>query len=143
MYTCIYMLLFCLLGVFRPTPKIIFILELMAFEQGSLPFHIFCDTWNPLIMVIFKDLWHSHLMPSVWQWSYQTTKVYSGLSLLGFKHLPSACGANALTDCTTTAHAFWWNICILICDLDVYFYSVCGMKSSRPFFLINQEKGNI
>ena len=65
---------------------------------------------------------------------------YLRLSLLWFQHLLSACGTNALTDCNPAAHAFWWNICILICDLDVYFYSVCGMKSSRSFFLLYNNK---
>ena len=28
-----------------------------------------CHTFYPFIMVICEDPWHSHLMPSVWQWS--------------------------------------------------------------------------
>ena len=29
----------------------------------------YCDTDQPFIMVISDDPWHSHLLPSVWQWS--------------------------------------------------------------------------
>ena len=28
-----------------------------------------CDTGQPFIMVISEESWHSHLLPSVWQWS--------------------------------------------------------------------------
>ena len=34
-------------------------------SEGSLAWHTYCDTGHPFIMVIFKDLWHSHLLPSV------------------------------------------------------------------------------
>ena len=30
----------------------------------------YCDTGHPFIMVISEDTWHSHLMLSVWHWSY-------------------------------------------------------------------------
>ena len=36
---------------------------------GSLACHNYCDTGNPFIMAIFEDPWHSHLLPSVNQWS--------------------------------------------------------------------------
>ena len=29
----------------------------------------FCDKEHPFIMVITENPWHSHLLPSVWQWS--------------------------------------------------------------------------
>ena len=48
---------------------------------------------HPFIMVISKGLWHSHLLPSVWQWSchYLSKCLYDvGLSRLGFKH-PERC----------------------------------------------------
>ena len=35
---------------------------------GLLTSHTNCDMCLPFIMVIFKDPWHSHLLPSVWQW---------------------------------------------------------------------------
>ena len=35
-------------------------------SEGSLAC---CDTGLPFIMVISEDPWHSHLLPSVWQWS--------------------------------------------------------------------------
>ena len=38
-------------------------------SEGSLAYHTYCDTGHPFIMVISEDLWHSHLMLSVWQWS--------------------------------------------------------------------------
>ena len=36
---------------------------------GFLACHIYCDTGHPFIMVISDNPWHSHLMPSIWQWS--------------------------------------------------------------------------
>ena len=43
---------------------------LMAIEQwGFLTRHNYCDTGLALKIVISEDLWHSHLLPSVWQWS--------------------------------------------------------------------------
>ena len=38
-------------------------------SEGSLAYHTFCDTGHPFIMVISEDPRHSHLLPSVWQWS--------------------------------------------------------------------------
>ena len=38
-------------------------------SEGSLTCHSHCDTELPFIMVISEDLWHSHLLPSVWQCS--------------------------------------------------------------------------
>ena len=38
-------------------------------SEGSLTCHTHCDAGLPFIMVISEDPWHSHLMPSVWQWS--------------------------------------------------------------------------
>ena len=38
-------------------------------SEGSLTCHTHCDAALPFIMVISEDPWHSHLMPSVWQWS--------------------------------------------------------------------------
>ena len=35
----------------------------------SLEWHTYCDTRHPFKMVVSKDPWHWHLMPSVWQWS--------------------------------------------------------------------------
>ena len=37
--------------------------------EGSLACHTYCDTGHLFIMVISKDPWDSHLLPSVWQWS--------------------------------------------------------------------------
>ena len=38
-------------------------------SEGSLTCHTYCDTGLPFIMVISEDPWHSHLLPSVWQWN--------------------------------------------------------------------------
>ena len=38
-------------------------------SEHSLACHTYCDTGHPFIMVISEDPWHSHLLPSVWQWS--------------------------------------------------------------------------
>ena len=38
-------------------------------SEGSLTCHTHCDTGLPFIMVISEDPWHSHLLPSVLQWS--------------------------------------------------------------------------
>ena len=38
-------------------------------SEGSLTCHSYCDTLLPFKMVISEDPWHSHLLPSVWQWS--------------------------------------------------------------------------
>ena len=37
--------------------------------EGSLACHTYCATGHPFVMVISEDPWHSHLLPSVWQWS--------------------------------------------------------------------------
>ena len=63
-------------------------------SEGSLACHTYCDTWHPFIMIISEDPLHSHLMPSVWQWSCLNNV---GESRLGFN------GANALTHCATAA----------------------------------------
>ena len=34
-------------------------------SEGSLACHTYCDTGHPFMMVISKDPWQSHLMPSV------------------------------------------------------------------------------
>ena len=38
-------------------------------SRGCLACHTYCDTGHPFIMVISEDPWHSHLLPSGWQWS--------------------------------------------------------------------------
>lgn len=61
--------------------------------EDSLACHTYRLTARPLLMVIFRDPWHSHILPSVWQLSCHDL----GLSR---NTQPSACGANAITDCT-------------------------------------------
>ena len=38
-------------------------------SEGSLACHTYYDTGQPFIMVISEETWHSHLLPSFWQWS--------------------------------------------------------------------------
>ena len=37
--------------------------------EGFLACNTYCDTGRLSIMVISEDQWHSHLLPSCWQWS--------------------------------------------------------------------------
>ena len=81
----------------------------MAIEQWgffSLP-HLMWHgaSVNTCIMVNFVNPWHSHLLPSVWQWSchnlFFTTQVCREWDS---NAQPSAFEANALTDCTKTRY---------------------------------------
>ena len=58
-------------------------------SEGSLACHTYCNTGHPFIIVIFKDSWPSHLLPSVYfSNGVVTTSFYDlGLSQLGFEHL--------------------------------------------------------
>ena len=38
-------------------------------SEGSETCHTYCDTCLLFLMVISEDPWHSHLLPSIWQWS--------------------------------------------------------------------------
>ena len=38
-------------------------------SEGSLACPTYCDTGQPFIMVNPEYPWHSHLLPSFWQWS--------------------------------------------------------------------------
>ena len=38
-------------------------------SEGSLTSHTYCDRGNPFKMVISEELWHLHLLLSVYQWS--------------------------------------------------------------------------
>ena len=40
-------------------------------SEGTLACHNYCDTGHPFIRVISEDSWYSHLLQSVWQWSYR------------------------------------------------------------------------
>ena len=37
-------------------------------SEGSLASHTNCETRHPFIMVISEDPWHTHPLPSAWQW---------------------------------------------------------------------------
>ena len=54
-------------------------------SEGSLARHTYCDTGHPII-IIPEEPWHSHLTPSVWQWSCHYLFLRLGLSRLGFEH---------------------------------------------------------
>ena len=38
-------------------------------REGSLACHTYCDMGHLFILVFSESPWHSHLLPSVWQWS--------------------------------------------------------------------------
>ena len=66
-------------------------------SEGSLVCHTYCDSGHPFIMVFSEDPSHSHLMPSVWQWTchYLFLRVATGiwtpnLPLAGRKLSPTA-----------------------------------------------------
>ena len=53
-------------------------IALMSIEQLEF---LACDMGHPFTMVIAEDLWHSHLLPSVWQW--RCHYLFSWLGLCG------------------------------------------------------------
>ena len=72
-------------------------------SDGSSACHTYCDIRHPLIMVIFEDPWHSHLMPSIWQWSchyllWRLRSVAAGIQTHTLAHA-------TLHNCATTAEA--------------------------------------
>ena len=76
---------------------------IMAIEQWgffSVPLlHVTRGIRNNVI--ISEDPWHSHLLPSVWQCSCHYLFLWLFTFCRGWESIsqPSACGANALTDC--------------------------------------------
>ena len=60
-------------------------------------------------MLISEDSWHSHLMPSVWQWSRHYLFWRLRYVAVGIRTSiqPSACGANALSHCATAAVRYY------------------------------------
>ena len=65
-------------------------------SEGSLTCHTFCDTGLPFIMVISKDPWHSHLLPSIWQWSCHYLFLRLRSVVTGDRTPISWCEANTL-----------------------------------------------
>ena len=56
-------------------------------SEGSIACLTYCDTGHSFLMVISEDPWHSHLLPSVWQWGCHYLFFFDlGLSRLGFEH---------------------------------------------------------
>ena len=96
-------------------------------SEGSLVCNTYCDTGHPFIMVISEDPWHSHPIPSVWQWSchylFLKTWICRGWDL---NAQPSTCRANAVTHCANVpAHCIvfkvyniWWTVNVLIFSMD-------------------------
>ena len=77
---------------------------LVAIEhEESLACHTYCDTGHPFIVVISEDPWHSHLLPSVWQWNYHYLFLWLKSVEAGIRTQLSACGANTLTHCAIAA----------------------------------------
>ena len=110
-----YFIVFCLFGDFRPNREFSLIWRrhylwratnfdlcsalMTSNRESSLACHTYCDTdrvMQPFIMVISEDPWHSHLLPSVWQWSCPTCFKDLGLYWPGIKPRLPACEANAL-----------------------------------------------
>ena len=71
---------FVCFGVFHPYGDVTIAsegLQILTYARHSWPLssecslacHTYGDTGHPFIMVISKDPWHSHLLPSVCQWS--------------------------------------------------------------------------
>ena len=71
-------------------------------SEGSLACHTYCDTGRLFIMVISEDPWHSNLFSSVWQRSCHYLFLRLG-SVAASNTQPSACEANALAHCATSA----------------------------------------
>ena len=62
---------------------------------GSATCHTYYDTGLPFIMVISEDPWHSHLLPSVWQWSCHNLILRLRSVVNGVEPRSPACEANA------------------------------------------------
>ena len=83
---------------------------------------------HTFIMVISEDLWHSYIMPIVWQWSchYLFLRIRSVATWIRTPN-PSACGANVLTHgATATAKPFlstMRNVRFLASNLSLNFIS--------------------
>ena len=71
-------------------------------SEGSLTCHT-CDTMHQFKMVISDDNWLSRLLPSVWQWNCHYRVLPLRYVTVWIHAKPSACEANALTDCATAA----------------------------------------
>ena len=73
--------MFCMFGVLRPTPTSLLPMKGCKFLLllGTHGHCLACHTYCPFIMDISGDLSHSHLLPSVWQWSchYLILRVWS------------------------------------------------------------------
>ena len=79
-------------------------------SEGSLACHLYCDTGHPFKMVMSEDPWHSHVLPSVWQWrcNYLFSRLGSitagirspNLSLAGRTLLPAAALFNEKKICS-------------------------------------------
>ena len=102
--------LVCLFGVFRPTREFFTHLETSPFplkcfklwtllgtyghmcSEGFLACHTNCDMGYLFIMVIYDDPSHSHLLPSVWQWSchYLFLRLRSFTAIIRTPDLPLA-----------------------------------------------------
>ena len=97
----------CLFGIFRPTWDFLTHMETSPLlvradarhssplsSEGSLACKTYCDTGHPFIMVISEDPRHSHLLPSVWYWSwhYLFLRLRSVAAGIRIPNLRPACG---------------------------------------------------
>ena len=87
-------------------------------EVFTVPHLLKCDTRHPFIMVISKDPWHTHC------WALERG--------LDSNTQPSACEANALTDCATVAVPINWDVLLwYIVNYDTDMFG----KGYKPVFI--------
>ena len=74
-------------------------------SEGSLTCHTYFHAGHLVIMVISEDPWHSHPLPSVWEWIcyYLFLRLTSGHRGWSSNSQPSACEANAIPHYATVA----------------------------------------
>ena len=89
-------------------------------SESFLACHTFCDTEHPLIMVISKDPWYSHLLPSVWQYSCKYLFLRLG-SVADSNTQPSACGVWYLRTVLEKKNV---NLSVLVWDINKSSFSV-------------------
>ena len=83
--------------------------DLCSALMANKQYHTNCDTGHPVIMVIMvKDPWHLHLLPSTWQWScyylYKQLRSVATQDLSSISRMRGKCSTNeplqrALDEC--------------------------------------------
>ena len=90
-------------------------LKILTFTRHLWPLSsecsLTCHTGQPVIKVISEDPWHSHILPSVCQWSLKDFD----LSRPGIEPRSPACDANALSlrgGVTNIISSYVWQIAV-------------------------------